>query len=277
MGSEAAMAKRRLDPAKNQRLLNTPQGAAERVDLDQIRQQGGWRSVARIALDSGDPRLWPEVETAYREHPEFRRVILMDLALEWTKEEETVIPLLREALRDPEVCDEALYAAASFPVLLEEVVAGLQDPELLRRAGPDPFVVALACHFGGGSNSSRCRLWKVALQEFSEESGLSVSVCHFPPGTSKWNKIEHRMFCQITQNWRGRPLTSHEVIVNLIGKTTTSTGLTIQAGLDESSYPTKKSVRDEELAAVRIQRAEFHGEWNYTIRPQSLEDDAVIS
>jgi DDE family transposase len=130
---------------------------------------------------------------------------------------------------------------------------------------------------GGGSNSSRCRLWKVALQEFSEESGLSVSVCHFPPGTSKWNKIEHRMFCQITQNWRGRPLTSHEVIVNLIGKTTTSTGLTIQAGLDASSYPTKKSVRDEELAAVRIQRAEFHGEWNYTIRPQSLEDNAVIS
>jgi hypothetical protein len=130
---------------------------------------------------------------------------------------------------------------------------------------------------GGGSNSSRCRLWKVALQQLAEETGLSISVSHFPPGTSKWNKIEHRMFCHITQNWRGRPLTSHEVVVNLIGKTTTSTGLTIQASLDENTYPTKKQVADEELAAVRLQRADFHGEWNYSIRPRSPDGDAVIA
>ena len=91
---------------------------------------------------------------------------------------------------------------------------------------------------GGGSNGSRCRLWKVALQELADETGLRITVCHFPPGTSKWNKIEHRMFCHITENWRGRPLVSHEVVVNLIGSTTTETGLEIEAELDDGSYPT---------------------------------------
>jgi transposase len=120
---------------------------------------------------------------------------------------------------------------------------------------------------GGGSNGTRNRLWKVALQELANDTGLKISVCHFPPGTSKWNKIEHRMFCHITKNWRGRPLTSRAVVVNLIGSTTTTTGLTIHAELDESEYPTGTKVTDEELAGVCIKRNKFHGEWNYTILP----------
>jgi hypothetical protein len=120
---------------------------------------------------------------------------------------------------------------------------------------------------GGGSNGARNRLWKRELQRLADETGLAITVCHFPPGTSKWNKIEHRMFCHITRNWRGRPLVSHEVIVNLIGSTTTQTGLAIQAELDPHSYPTGITVTAEELAAVRLERAEFHGDWNYTIRP----------
>ena len=120
---------------------------------------------------------------------------------------------------------------------------------------------------GGGSNSSRSRLWKLALQKLTDDTGLRVSVCHFPPGTSKWNKIEHRMFSYISQNWRGRPLVSHEVIVNLIGSTTTETGLRIEAALDTNDYPTKKQVSDDELATVQLQHHEFHGEWNYTISP----------
>ena len=120
----------------------------------------------------------------------------------------------------------------------------------------------------GGSNGSRSRLWKVALQELADDIGLSVSVCHFPPGTSKWNKIEHRMFCHITQNWRGKPLVSQAVIVNLIGNTTTRTGLRVRAALDASSYEAGIKVRDEELAAVRIRQDKFHGDWNYTISPR---------
>ena len=119
---------------------------------------------------------------------------------------------------------------------------------------------------GGGSNGSRSRLWKYALQQFVDESQLVVSVCHFPPGTSKWNKIEHRMFSHITKNWRGRPLTSHEVIVNLIANTTTEAGLEIQAALDPGKYPIGIKVSDEEMAALRLEKHEFHGEWNYTIR-----------
>jgi transposase len=120
----------------------------------------------------------------------------------------------------------------------------------------------------GGSNSSRTRLWKVALQRLADHIGLRLAICHFPPGTSKWNKIEHRMFCHITANWRGKPLTSHEVIVNLIGNTKTKTGLTIQAELDTGSYPTGIQVSDEDLAQVCIEKAAFHGEWNYRISPK---------
>ena len=121
---------------------------------------------------------------------------------------------------------------------------------------------------GGGSNGHRNRLWKVALQELATETGLRIGVCHFPPGTSKWNKIEHRMFCHITKNWRGRPLTSRAVVVNLIASTTTTTGLTIQAELDEGEYPTGTKVTDDELAEINIKRNKFHGEWNYTILPK---------
>jgi len=119
----------------------------------------------------------------------------------------------------------------------------------------------------GGSNGPRLRLWKVALQELADAIGLSLSVCHFPPGTSKWNTIEHRMFCHITENWRGRPLISRAVIVNLIGNTKTRAGLHIKAELDENHYPRGIKVTDEQLAAVHITRDEFHGEWNYTIQP----------
>jgi hypothetical protein len=120
----------------------------------------------------------------------------------------------------------------------------------------------------GGSNSYRSRLWKVRLQDLANDLGLRISVCHFPPGTSKWNKIEHRMFCHITKNWRGKPLRSRAIVVNLIGHTTTKTGLRIQAELDANTYRTGIKVSDEELAAVRLEKASFHGEWNYTIAPQ---------
>ena len=120
---------------------------------------------------------------------------------------------------------------------------------------------------GGGSNGTRVRLWKVALQRLTDQTGLRISVCHFPPGTSKWNKIEHRMFSYISLNWRGKPLISHEVIVNLIAGTTTRTGLKIQAELDTNVYPKGIQVTDEELEKVQIQKADFHGEWNYTILP----------
>jgi transposase len=120
---------------------------------------------------------------------------------------------------------------------------------------------------GGGSNSSRSRLWKVALQDLALRLKMPVHVCHFPPGTSKWNKIEHRMFCHITQNWRGRPLVSHEVIIALIANTTTRAGLKIRAELDASRYPTGTKVSDEELASINLKRHAFHGEWNYTLLP----------
>jgi hypothetical protein len=120
---------------------------------------------------------------------------------------------------------------------------------------------------GGASNGSRNRLWKVALHELASQLGLAIDVCHFPPGTSKWNKIEHRMFSHITQNWRGRPLVSHEVVINLIANTTTKTGLRIQAELDAGIYPTGIKVSNQELDAVNLKRAKFHGEWNYTLMP----------
>jgi transposase len=121
---------------------------------------------------------------------------------------------------------------------------------------------------GGGSNGTRNRLWKVGLQGLADATRLRISVCHFPPGTSKWNKIEHRMFCHITRNWRGRPLTSRAVVVNLIGGTRTGAGLEIHAELDENEYPAGVKVTDAELAGVRIRKNKFHGEWNYTILPR---------
>jgi len=119
----------------------------------------------------------------------------------------------------------------------------------------------------GGSNSYRSRLWKVALQRLADDLGLAITVCHFPPGTSKWNKIDHRLFCHITQNWRGKPLTSRAVVVSLIGSTKTRSGLRVRAELDTNNYPLGIEVSDEEWAAVQITLDRFHGEWNYTITP----------
>jgi hypothetical protein len=121
---------------------------------------------------------------------------------------------------------------------------------------------------GGGSNGVRNRLWKVALQEWADESGWAVTVCHFPPGTSKWNKIEHRLFCHITGNWQGRPLVSVETVVQLIANTTTQAGLVVEAEADTNKYPVGIKVSDEQLHAVRLFPDRFHGEWNYTIRPR---------
>lgn len=121
----------------------------------------------------------------------------------------------------------------------------------------------------GGSNSSRTRLWKVALQNLADDLGLRVTVCHFPPGTSKWNKIEHRMFCHITRNWRGRPLTNYATIVQLIGNTRTTTGLKIRSELDDHTYPLKEKITAEQFAQVQLTPARFHGEWNYTVAPHA--------
>ncbi len=130
---------------------------------------------------------------------------------------------------------------------------------------------------GGGSNGARVRLWKVELQKLADETGLTITVCHLPPGTSKWNKIEHRLFSYISQNWRGKPLLSHAVIVSLIAATTTKTGLKVQCELDTPEYPSGIVVTDEELAQVNLQRHDFHGEWNYTISLRPKPVDVFIS
>ena len=122
---------------------------------------------------------------------------------------------------------------------------------------------------GGGSNGSRHRLWKRELQKLADAIRLRISGCHVPPGTSKWNKIEHRMFCHITENWRGSPLVSREVVVNLIGHTTTRTGLEMHSELNENSYPTGREVTEQQMESLSIKRDKFHGEWNYTLVPRS--------
>jgi hypothetical protein len=123
---------------------------------------------------------------------------------------------------------------------------------------------------GGGSNGARVRLWKVELQKLADELGLSITVCHLPPGTSKWNKIEHRLFSFITCNWRGKPLVSYRTIVELIAATTTDTGLKVRCQLDQTAYPAGIKVSDAELEAVNLSRHDFHGDWNYTINPKAL-------
>lgn len=123
---------------------------------------------------------------------------------------------------------------------------------------------------GGGSNGSRVRLFKIELQKLSDETGLKLQVCHYPPGTSKWNKIEHRLFCHITQNWRGKPLISRETVVELIASTTTNAGLTVQCELDMRDYKKGIKVSDEEMATLNIKGDTFHPEWNYTISPRAM-------
>jgi len=136
---------------------------------------------------------------------------------------------------------------------------------IIRYPDAESLLITADC---GGSNGYRVRLWKVELQSLANETGLRISVCHFPPGTSKWNKIEHSMFCHISTNWRGKPLTSHEVVVNLIGNTTTREGLQIHADLDTNSYPKGKKISDKELSNINIRCAHFHGEWNYKLSPK---------
>lgn len=129
---------------------------------------------------------------------------------------------------------------------------------------------------GGGSNGSRVRLWKWELQQLADETGLAITVCHLPPGTSKWNKIEHHLFAWISQNWRGKPLTSYAVILKLIAATTTEAGLTVQCQLDTNTYPAGRKVSDEEMATLSLWPDAFHGEWNYTIRPRTTQIDTII-
>ena len=137
-----------------------------------------------------------------------------------------------------------------------------------RRRYPDATALQITADCGG-SNGNRTRLWKVELQKLADETGLEIQVCHLPPGTSKWNKIEHRLFSFISQNWRGKPLVSLEVIINLIAQTTTRTGLEVYAQLDERPYPAKVKVSDAELAAVQLEGHTFHPEWNYNIKPRT--------
>ena len=131
----------------------------------------------------------------------------------------------------------------------------------------------LICADGGGSNGYRVRLWKTELQRLSTQLGMEITVCHLPPGTSKWNKIEHRLFSHISMNWRGRPLVSHEVVVELITGTTTRTGLRVKAELDKGTYPTKVKVTKLQMASINLVPHSFHGEWNYTIKPGTAPAD----
>ncbi len=136
-----------------------------------------------------------------------------------------------------------------------------------RRLYPDAATILITAD-GGGSNGPRLRLWKLELQNFADQTGVCLSVCHFPPGTSKWNKAEHRLFSFITSHWRGEPLRDYETIVNLIARTTTAKGLKVTCRLDRRKYPTGRKVSDEEMKRVNVQRNKFHGDWNYIIRPK---------
>ena len=155
--------------------------------------------------------------------------------------------------------DTAAFAVASIRGWWEH---------LGRERYPDATTLTITADCGG-SNGNRTRLWKVELQRLADATGLEIRVCHFPPGTSKWNKIEHRLFSFITRNWRGKPLVSLEVIISLIAATTTHTGLEVYAQLDERTYPDKVKVPDSELAAVKLEGHPFHPEWNYSIKPRT--------
>jgi len=136
-----------------------------------------------------------------------------------------------------------------------------------RPAYPDADSLLITAD-AGGSNGPRVRLWKWELQKFANRTGLSITVCHFPPGTSKWNKIEHRLFSHVAMNWRGKPLVSLAAIVSLIGSTTTSSGLRIRSEIDHGSYPLGVKITQEQMARVQVKPHRFHGDWNYTIQPR---------
>ena len=136
-----------------------------------------------------------------------------------------------------------------------------------KRLYPEAKLILITAD-AGGSNGSRLRLWKFELQKLADETGLSLSICHFPPGTSKWNKIEHRLFSFISSNWRGEPLRDYETVVNLIAKTTTAKGLKVTCRLDRRKYPTGRIITDKDMKLVSVERNTFHGDWNYVIRPK---------
>ena len=138
-----------------------------------------------------------------------------------------------------------------------------------RRAYPQATALLITADAGGSSNGYRCRSWKYELQQLANETGLHIQVSHLPPGTSKWNKIEHRLFCHITANWRGTPLTTYETIIDRIGSTRTVSGLRVKAALDPGSYPTGVTVTPAQMDALLLVRNAFHGEWNYELLPQS--------
>jgi transposase len=154
--------------------------------------------------------------------------------------------------------------AETAQLAVASIRAWWQDLGSERYPAANALVITADC---GGGNGNRIRLWKTELQKLADETGLTIRVCHFPPGTSKWNKIEHRLFCHISQNWRGRPLISYQVIINSIATTTTNTGLKVFARLDQHDYPKQVEVTDQQLAAVNLTRDPFHPEWNYTIAP----------
>jgi hypothetical protein len=137
-----------------------------------------------------------------------------------------------------------------------------------RQAYPKAHALLITAD-AGGSNGYRSRTWKHELPQFADETGLRVRVSHFPPGTSKWNKIEHRLFCHNTQNWRGKPLRTFETTVDLIGNTRTAAGLRVQAMLDERAYPTGETVTDDQMSALSLKRDDFHGDWNYELHPRA--------
>ena len=156
---------------------------------------------------------------------------------------------------------------AAFAV--ESIRRWWQELGQSRYPSADRILITADC---GGSNGARVRLWKTELQTLADQTGLSITVAHLPPGTSKWNRIEHRLFAFITQNWRGKPLLTHQVIVQLIASTTTNKGLTVQCGLDKNTYDKGIKISDAEMATINITPADFHGEWNYTIKPRKLNN-----
>ena len=156
---------------------------------------------------------------------------------------------------------------AAFAV--ESIRRWWQELGQSRYPSADRILITADC---GGSNGARVRLWKTELQTLADQTGLSITVAHLPPGTSKWNRIEHRLFAFITQNWRGKPLLTHQVIVQLIASTTTDKGLTVQCRLDKNTYDKGIKISDAEMATINITPADFHGEWNYTIKPRKLNN-----
>jgi hypothetical protein len=165
--------------------------------------------------------------------------------------------------------DEALVNVGMTHDTAEFAVASIRRwwQMLGRRAYPEATRL-LICADAGGSNGNRLRAWKVHVQKLSDQLKLPITVCHYPPGTSKWNKIEHRLFSFVSMNWKGRPLVSYEAVVNLIGSTTTRSGLKVKAVLDKRQYETGRKVADREMQALQLKRHVFHGDWNYTLKPR---------